>query len=469
MEPEGMEPRPRSSSGVDVEASSPGVDRRLSLSARGWSSFVKDGKGLGRTTSNASSTTSSAMPLHAEPHLSICLSTRSSTPRMKGVSGLRYTVTDNPPLAELPLLALQHLVTFMGMCALFVRVVVPAVGGSPSQAATVISSLFVCSGASTLLQLAVGSRLPLVVGPSFSHALGVVGILLHDASREKAMGETLTFETKMQDITGALLACAVLQAALGYLGLAGFLARFLSPVSLAPTVVCLGIASYGNALEGVVECPEIGLFTILGIVLLSQYTQWGGRWGRGTGEGGGTGGGWGAWVAGAVRRAGSHAVGAAAVAAWLLSAALTHAGVFDGYRTSPQARAFCRTDDASAVLSAAPWFALPTFFEWGLPQFNSASILIMMAATTSACVESVGCYNAVARVAGAPVPEVSDRVRQNACPCPIPPSPSPSPPPLPSFRLALAPAPTFPLPFSFGKESPLALSCRLTSTQHTRA
>jgi nucleobase transporter 1/2 len=55
-------------------------------------------------------------------------------------------------------------------------------------------------------------------------------------------------------------------------------------------------------------------------------------------------------------------------------------------------------------LQAAPWFRVPTPFQWGMPTFGAAAIIGMLAGYLASIVESIGDYYACARLSGAPVP-----------------------------------------------------------------
>eukprot|EP00216_Chloropicon_sp_CCMP2111_P003348 CAMPEP_0198235184 /NCGR_PEP_ID=MMETSP1446-20131203/1096_1 /TAXON_ID=1461542 ORGANISM="Unidentified sp, Strain CCMP2111" /NCGR_SAMPLE_ID=MMETSP1446 /ASSEMBLY_ACC=CAM_ASM_001112 /LENGTH=591 /DNA_ID=CAMNT_0043916237 /DNA_START=362 /DNA_END=2138 /DNA_ORIENTATION=+ len=318
-----------------------------------------------------------------------------STPalRMKGLKGLKYTVTDVPPWLETSFYCLQHLVTFMGICTLMSKIIVPNMGGTSKDIASAISTQFIFSGVSTLLQTIVGSRLPMLQGPSYSYALGVLGVLLYHKSQEVAGGPPLVYGNILPEIQGAFLVAAACQVLVGLLGCFGLLARFLSPISLSPTIIAIGIISYASALEGVIECPEIGVGQILLVIFISQYLK------HFVKKSGNSRLGW-------LSFSDAYSILVPTILMWLISVAMTESGVFDAYRNSANgASMFCRTDGDTTVLTEAKWFYIPSFFEFGGPTFSVPSIVIILTATLTSSIESLGCFNAVARVAGAPVPE----------------------------------------------------------------
>lgn len=65
-------------------------------------------------------------------------------------NGMKYTVTDLPPLGESLLLGMQHYLTMLGATVLIPLLVCPAMGASGSQTAEVISSIFFVSGINTV-------------------------------------------------------------------------------------------------------------------------------------------------------------------------------------------------------------------------------------------------------------------------------------------------------------------------------
>ena len=93
--------------------------------------------------------------------------------------------------------------------------------------------------------------------------------------------------------------------------------------------------------------------------------------------------------------------------AWGVAGALTAAGVFQGETTAADGTLIAAHPAfvSTAKLSAAPWFRVPTPFQWGWPQFAPAAVVGMLAGYIASMVESVGDYYACARLAGAPVPD----------------------------------------------------------------
>ena len=86
----------------------------------------------------------------------------------------------------------------------------------------------------------------------------------------------------------------------------------------------------------------------------------------------------------------------AIVGAWGVAALCTFVGVFEAGHPS-----YTSLDN----FHSAPWFRVPTPFQWGMPQFGVAATVGMIAGYLASMVESIGDYYACARLSGAPVPD----------------------------------------------------------------
>lgn len=74
------------------------------------------------------------------------------------LNGIKYTVTDVPPLPQAIMLGVQHYLTMLGATVLIPLILCPAMGANGSQTAEVISSIFFVSGINTLVQTSIGDR-----------------------------------------------------------------------------------------------------------------------------------------------------------------------------------------------------------------------------------------------------------------------------------------------------------------------
>ena len=281
---------------------------------------------------------------------------------------LIYGIDDKPPLVETLGLGFQHYLTMFGSTVAIPLILAGEFGmdDDPQALARLIGTMFFVSGITTLLQTTFGNRLPLVQGGTFSFlapATAICGMAsLADAG----------YEVRIQHVQGAIILGALVEIVIGYSGLIGRLLRFVGPITIAPTIALIGLSLFGIGASEAGRHWGIGGLTIFLIILFSQYLR---------------------------RRHRAFElfpVMLSIIVAWGVAWALTAAGVFgDGHP------ARVSTDN----LANAPWFQVPTPFQWGTPVFGAAAFVGMLAGYVASMVESVGDYYACARLSGSKVPD----------------------------------------------------------------
>ncbi len=281
---------------------------------------------------------------------------------------LIYGIDDIPPKREVFVLGLQHYLTMFGSTVAIPLFLADKLGikDQPADVAWLICTMFFVSGITTLLQTTWGNRLPLVQGGTFSFlapAAAVIGM-----SELAGTG----WEVKLQHIQGAVIAGSVAEIIVGYSGLVGKLLKFVGPITIAPTIILIGLALFGAGADTAGTHWGLAATTIGLIVLFSQI------------------------LALRSRVFMMFPILLGIVAAWLIAGLCTVTGVFA--EGSPAAVSMDN-------LKAAPIFAFPYPFQWGTPQFAGAAIIGMFAGFLASIVESVGDYYACARLAGAPIPD----------------------------------------------------------------
>ncbi len=292
-----------------------------------------------------------------------------SAPQNRDAS-LIYGVDDVPPLAETAVLGLQHYLTMFGSTVAIPLMMAEPLGiaDDPQKLGWLIGTMFFVSGIATLLQSTIGNRLPIVQGGTFSFLTPAIAICGMASLR------TAGFDVRMQHIQGAVIVGGVVQMAIGYSGLIGKLLRFVGPVTIAPTIALIGLALYPFGAPTAGKHWGIGGLTILLVILFSQVLRKKHR----------------------VFELFPILLGMGG--AWLVAIVLTETGVFE-----PGHPAFTSWDK----VGQADWFRVPLPFQWGMPVFNAAAIVGMMAGVAASIVESVGDYYACARLSGAPIPTAS--------------------------------------------------------------
>ncbi|KAA8529531.1 hypothetical protein F0562_033670 [Nyssa sinensis] len=296
---------------------------------------------------------------------------------------ISYCITSPPPWPEAILLGFQHYLVMLGTTVLIPATLVPQMGGGNEEKAKMIQTLLFVAGLNTLTQTLFGTRLPAVIGASYTFVPTTLSIVL--AGRYSSLlNPQEKFEKIMRGIQGALIVASTLQIVMGFSGLWRNVARFLSPLSSVPLVALTGFGLYEFGFPLLAKCIEIGLPQLIFLVIFSQYIP---------------------HLMGGERHVFDRfAVIFSVVIVWIYAHLLTVGGAYKNTPTTTQTS--CRTD-RSGLISAAPWIRVPYPFQWGAPTFDAGEAFAMMAASFVALVESTGAFIAVSRYASAtPVPPV---------------------------------------------------------------
>uniref|UniRef100_A0A0V0IKY6 Putative nucleobase-ascorbate transporter 6-like n=1 Tax=Solanum chacoense TaxID=4108 RepID=A0A0V0IKY6_SOLCH len=253
-------------------------------------------------------------------------------------------------------------------------------GGGNEEKAKVIQTVLFVAGLNTLLQSYFGTRLPAVIGASYTFVAPTISIIL--SGRWSDPDPVSRFKKIMRATQGALIVASTIQIVLGFSGLWRNVVRFLSPLSAVPLVTLVGFGLYEFGFPGVAKCVEIGLPELVLLVIFSQYLAH-------------------------LIRPGKHIFDRFAVLftvaiVWIYAHLLTVGGAYNG--AAPMTQASCRTDRAG-LIDGASWIRVPYPFQWGAPSFDAGEAFAMMMAAFVALVESTGAFIATTRYASAtPLP-----------------------------------------------------------------
>nr|XP_018629974.1 nucleobase-ascorbate transporter 4-like isoform X2 [Nicotiana tomentosiformis]XP_018629975.1 nucleobase-ascorbate transporter 4-like isoform X2 [Nicotiana tomentosiformis] len=287
--------------------------------------------------------------------------------------GVDYCVNSNPSWAEAIILGFQHYLVMLGTTVIIPTVIVPQMGGGNEEKAHVIQTLLFVSGLNTLLQSWFGTRLPVVIGGSFTFIVPTVFVAL--SSRYNTyLDPHERFKQSMRGMQGALMIASILPILIGFLGIWRIVVRFLSPLSAAPLVLLVGLGLYVQGFPLLAECVEIGLPQLIILILLSQYIPHM----------------WKLKFPIFERFAVLLSVGIV----WAYAALLTVTGAYNN--RSPQTQFSCRVD-RSGLISGASWIRFPYPWQWGAPKVDAGETFVMMAAALVSLVESTGAFIAAAR------------------------------------------------------------------------
>ncbi|CAI9757483.1 unnamed protein product [Fraxinus pennsylvanica] len=291
-----------------------------------------------------------------------------------------YCITSPPPWPEAILLGFQHYIVMLGTTVIIPTALVPQMGGGNEEKAKVIQTLLFVAGLNTLLQSFVGTRLPVVMGGSYTFVAPTISIIL--SGRWSDPDPISKFKKIMRATQGALIVASTIQIVLGFSGLWRNVARYLSPLSAVPLATLAGFGLYEFGFPGVGKCVEIGLPQLIIVIFISQYLV-------------------------DLISPGKHiferfSVLITVVIVWIYAHLLTVGGVYND--KAPKTQTSCRTDRAG-LIDSSPWIRVPYPFQWGAPSFDAGEGFAMMMAAFVSLVESCGAFISVSRLASAtPLP-----------------------------------------------------------------
>ncbi|XP_030463220.2 nucleobase-ascorbate transporter 11 [Syzygium oleosum] len=292
---------------------------------------------------------------------------------------------DNPGFVPIIYYSLQHYLSLAGSLIFIPLIMVPNMGGSDKDTATVISTMLLVSGITTLLNSYFGTRLPLVQGSSFVFLAPALVIM---NSREYRNLTEHRFRHIMRELQGAIIVGSIFQSFLGLTGLMSLLIRLINPVVVAPTVAAVGLAFFSYGFPQAGSCVEISAPLILLVLIFSLYLRGISIFGH--------------------RLFRIYAVPFSVMIIWAYAFFLTAGGAYDYKGCSPEipssnilvdscrkhaySMKHCRTDVSNAMRTAA-WVRIPYPMQWGIPIFHLRTSMIMIVVSLVASVDSIGTYH----------------------------------------------------------------------------
>jgi len=280
----------------------------------------------------------------------------------KTPSTMLYGLDDRPPLAKAVGLGLQHVLTMFGSTVAIPLLFGPAMGMDIQQIGVLISSVMLCSGVATLLQVSFGSRLPIIQGVSFSFIAAFFGVI-GGVSANGMDGHP------MQYIAGGVIVGAVIEMIVGFSGLMGAVRRVLSPVVVGPVIMLIGLALFQHGAPKAGTDWSIGGLTMVLVILFSLVFARNNQWFR--------------------LFPMISALGVVVALCWVLTAA----GVY-----GPEDAAYVNL----SAMESSPWVRTDPgqiFFPWGLPKFHMGFIVAILAGYFASMIESFGDYHACTHMA----------------------------------------------------------------------
>ena len=148
-----------------------------------------------------------------------------------------------------------------------------------------MSTLLFVSGIVTVLQSTLGVRLPIVQGGTFSFITPTFAILSLKQYRcpegfaqigwgnITAEEKTEEWQVRMRAIQGSICVASLLQVVMGYCGIIGIMLKYITPLTIAPSVAMIGISLFGSANKLCAGNWGISMGTVFVMVLFSQYLK----------------------------------------------------------------------------------------------------------------------------------------------------------------------------------------------------
>ncbi|CAI0474314.1 unnamed protein product [Linum tenue] len=255
--------------------------------------------------------------------------------------GMRFGLRENPGFVPLLYYSLQHYLSLAGSLIFIPLIIVPTMGGTDKDTATVISTMLLVSGVTTILHSYFGTRLPLVQGSSFVYLAPALVIM--NAQEYRNLTEH-KFRHIMRELQGAIIVGSVFQSLLGFTGLMSLLLR----------QYLRGISIFGHRLFRIYAVP----MSVIIIWIYAFFLTAGGAYNFKD-----------------------------------CNTGIPSSNILvDACRKHAYTMQHCRTDVSNAWRTAA-WVRIPYPFQWGAPIFNLRTSLIMIVVSLVASVDSVGIYH----------------------------------------------------------------------------
>lgn len=289
-----------------------------------------------------------------------------------------YPIGSKPKWPLAVLLGIQQYLTMFGATVLIPFIIGGAMKLPQEELALMISTIFFTSGICTLIQQSpLGNKLPIIQGGTFSF-LGPTFAIIGMVTAEKfGGGPEPLWQIQIQHLTGAIMVASIFEIVLGYTGIIGAVQKYIGPITIGPTIALIGLALFGIGAPWMAGNWIISMITLVALIVYSQV------------------------FSAKSRVFMLFPVLLSIITGWLAALIGTTTGMI-----SPESPAYLKT----GLIAAAPWFSFKPMlpFKWGVPDFGSTTLWAgavgMLAGYLASMIESIGDYNACARISEAPAP-----------------------------------------------------------------
>nr|XP_053641935.1 solute carrier family 23 member 2-like isoform X2 [Cherax quadricarinatus] len=315
---------------------------------------------------------------------------------------LLYGVEDIPPWYSCLFFGFQHFLIFIGGTVATPLTVVSlmCMEGSDPRRGDVVSTTIFVSGLITILQSTFGIRLPIVQGVNFAYLMPTITILSMSFPTCDSLNlENMTlaqkeeeWQMRMREIQGAIAVSAIFQVFVGYTGLVGLVMRWVTPLTIIPTITMLGLALFSLGTKQAATHWGISSLTLLLLVLVSQYLK-----NLKTPLPAFTG------------PKGFHIVWIPLFTYFPLLLVVFFSwalcGVLTAYNLLPEG-SLARTDSSGLLIRDSSWFRIPYPGQWGAPTVSASAVIGVTASVIASIIESIGDYYACAKLCKTASPPV---------------------------------------------------------------
>lgn len=316
---------------------------------------------------------------------------------------INYGIDDVPPWYLCIFMALQHYLTMIGAIVSIPFILTPALCMKEDDPARghIISTMIFVTGIVTFIQVTFGCRLPIVQGGTISFLVPTLAILnlpIWKCPTEEELNQmsyanrTEVWQIRMRELSGAIAVSAIVQALIGLLGIVGVLLKYVTPLTIVPTVSLVGLSLFENAAEAASKHWGISVGTIIMLTVFSQCMEniqvptISYKFRKGCQI---------SWFP----LFKLFPVLLTIMIMWGICGILTFSGHLpEGHPA--------RTDVKLQIISSSSWFRIPYPGQWGVPTVTAAGVLGMLAGVLACTVESISYYPTTAKMCGAPPPPV---------------------------------------------------------------
>ncbi|XP_045604321.1 solute carrier family 23 member 1 isoform X2 [Procambarus clarkii] len=315
---------------------------------------------------------------------------------------LLYGVEDIPPWYQCLLFGFQHFLIFIGgtIATPLIIISLLCMEATDPRRGDLVSTIIFASGIITLLQATFGIRLPIIQGANFAYLMPTITILSMsfpscdslDLKNMTASQKEEEWQIRMREIQGAITVSALFQVFVGYTGLVGMIMRWVTPLTIIPTITMLGLSLFSLGVKQAATHWGVSAMTLLLLVLVSQYLK------------------------DVKTPLPTYSPQRGFQIAWfplftyfplLLVMCFSWAvcGVLTAWDLLPQG-SLARTDSTGSLLHDSSWFRVPYPGQWGMPTVSVAAVIGVTASVIASIIESIGDYYACANLCKTASPPV---------------------------------------------------------------